>query len=83
MTMISTRNSGFARRASVAARAGAFSGSTQASQTAFISANLVMSVTQIVADSNFDLSVPASAKSRSILARIASVCAAMVSPVAS
>ena len=44
------------------ARAGVLPGDTQASQTAFISANFAMSVIQILAESSLLLSVPAWAR---------------------
>ena len=47
--MISTLNSGAARRHSPVARAGGLVGSTQVSHTEFISANVPMSASQIVA----------------------------------
>src|SRR5262245_2668171 len=57
--MISTRYCGEASFASTVARAGVLPGATQASHTAFISAKFAISVIQILADSSFDLSVPA------------------------
>src|SRR5690242_11991016 len=62
VTMISTLLSGVASLASTVARAGVLPGDTQASQTAFISAKVRISASQILAVSSFDLSVPASAK---------------------
>jgi hypothetical protein len=64
--MISTLYSGAASLHSPVARAGGFAASTQASQTAFISGNVVMSASQMVAERMRDLSEPASASSRSI-----------------
>ena len=53
--------------ASTVARAGVLPGDTQASQTEFISAKLPMSVSQILVERSFDLSVPAALRSASIL----------------
>ena len=55
VTMISTSSS--------RARAGGFSGSTQAFHTEFISANRTMSSIQRLAESRFNLLVPAWARS--------------------
>jgi hypothetical protein len=49
--------------ASTVARAGVLPGDTQESQTLFISAKFAMSVIQMLAESSFVLSVPASARS--------------------
>ena len=56
--MISTERPGAASLASTVARAGALPGETQASQTSFIWLQVEMSVSQMLADSTFDLSVP-------------------------
>src|SRR5215831_20482144 len=68
--MISTRISGRARSAFTQARAGGFSGSTQAFHTEFMSANSAMSLIHRLAESRFDLLVPAWARYPSILSRI-------------
>ena len=44
------------------ARAGVWPGATQASHTAFISLKVLMSVSQILAESSFDLSLPTLAR---------------------
>src|SRR6516225_2801998 len=62
VTMISTSKFGRARSALTQARAGGFSGSTQAFHTEFISANSAMSLIHRLADSRFDLLVPAWAR---------------------
>src|SRR4029077_6132982 len=62
VTMISTRISGRARSAFTQARAGGFSGSTQTFHTEFMSANNAMSLIHRLADSRFDLLVPAWAR---------------------
>jgi hypothetical protein len=46
----------------------------------FISAKSRMSVSQIVAEISFDLSLPASAKSSSIFARMSLVCSVIEAP---
>src|SRR5476649_2742857 len=58
-TMISTLSAGLASLASTVARAGALPGETQASHTSFIWPQVPMSVSQMLADRIFDLSVPA------------------------
>ena len=68
--MISTLRPGAASLASTVARAGALPGATQASHTSFIWLQVLMSVSQMLAERIFDLSVPASARNLSILARI-------------
>src|SRR5687768_8461859 len=70
ITMISTSALGSASFASTQARAGRFLASTQAVQTSFIGARLRMSVTQMVAESTFDLLDPHLASRRSISSRI-------------
>jgi hypothetical protein len=59
MVAISTFHCGDASFASTQARAGVLPGATHASQTLFMSAKLAMSESQIVAESNLALSVPA------------------------
>ena len=56
------------------ARAGGFFGSTHASHTAFISSNVPMSASQMLADKSFDFSLPAAARRCSIAFRMAAVC---------
>src|ERR1700685_3013307 len=80
ITMISTVFLGAASLASTVARAGVLPGDTQASHTAFISANFAMSVIQILAESNLLLSVPAWARKPSICAKMLLVCSAMLLP---
>ena len=58
--MISTLSAGLASLASTVARAGVLPGATQASHTSFIWPQVPMSVSQMLADRIFDLSVPAS-----------------------
>jgi len=62
VTTISISTSGRARSALTQARAGGFSGSTQAFPTGFMSANCAMSLIHRLADSRFDLLVPACAR---------------------
>jgi hypothetical protein len=73
-------NCGAASLASTVARAGALPGATQASQTPFISWKVDMSVSQMLAMRRRDLSVPASASSPSMMARISCVCSATLLP---
>src|SRR5690606_11074680 len=73
-TMIWTKAFGSASFASTQARAGKFFGSAQAVHASFIAARCRMSVTQMDAESTFDLLDPALARRRSISARISSVC---------
>src|SRR5580658_9186720 len=80
ITMISMLTPGAASLASTVARAGVLPGDTQASQTAFISANFAMSVIQILADRSLLLSVPAWAKKPSIWDKMLLVCSAMLLP---
>src|SRR5918997_2996693 len=82
MTAISTLKAGVASLASTVARAGVLPGDTQASQTAFISWKVAMSVSQIFAMSSFDLSVPASARRLSMIDRISFVCSVTLWPAA-
>src|SRR5712671_1155539 len=62
VTMISTNSSGRARSAFTQARAGGFSGSTQAFHTEFMSAKSAMSLIHKLAARRFDLLVPACAR---------------------
>ncbi len=62
------------------ARAGACEATTQASQTLLNSSTVRMSCSQMVACSSFDLSVPPTASSPSIRARISCVCSARLLP---
>ena len=81
MTWISTRSTGRAIAASTVARTGLFSGSTQAFQTSFMALkSRLMSLSQIVADSAWDLLVPASFRSASTLSSVACVCDLISSP---
>src|SRR3954453_23796912 len=82
VTMISTVYCGEASFASTVARAGALPGATQPSQTAFISLKVAMSESQIFADSSFDLSVPAWARSPSMIDRMSFVCSVTLRPAA-
>jgi hypothetical protein len=66
--------------ASPVARAGVWPCGTQASQTAFISAKVEMSASQICADRMRVLSVPAAARMRSTSARQVRVWSATLSP---
>src|SRR3954470_16436162 len=69
-TMISTLSAGLASLASTVARAGELPGDTQESHTSFIWPQVPMSVSKMLADRIFDLSVPASFRNLSILSRI-------------
>src|SRR5262245_8356129 len=77
-TEISTRNFCCASLASTVARAGVLTGSTHASHAAFIWSYVFMSARYTVADSKFDLLVPADASSASIFFSTASVWAFVV-----
>ena len=69
VTMISTVNCGAASFDSTQARHGVLPGTTQASHTSFISLKVEMSLSQICAESSFDLSLPASPRYLSMRAR--------------
>ena len=80
--MISTVYSGAASLASTVARAGVWPADTHLSHSLFISANLDMSASQILAVMSLALLVPASFSRRSMLARMSRVCSATGLPLA-
>src|SRR5687767_1157315 len=82
ITAISTRYSGAASFDSTVARAGVLPGETHGSHAEFISANVDMLTSQMVADRILDLSVPAAAINASICLRMVVVCSFTVAPLA-